>query len=70
MSNKEALKKLVVALGGKAESVTTVGLLGEISAALGGSDDGATIADQICNIAAVAKKPAKRSTKAAKETES
>ncbi len=65
MSNKEALKKLVVALGGKAESETTVGLLGEISAVLGGSNDGATIADQICNIAAVAKKPAKKSTKAA-----
>lgn len=60
MSNKEALKKLVAALGGKSKSETTVGLLGEISAALGGSSDGATIADQICNIAKVAKKPARK----------
>jgi hypothetical protein len=58
MGNKEALKKLVAALGGKSEAETTVGLLGEISAALGGKADGKTIAEQIDNIAKVAKKPA------------
>lgn len=59
MSNKDALRKLVAALGGKSKADTTVGLLGEISAALGGKDDGATIAEQIENIAKVAKKPKK-----------
>ena len=60
MSNKEALKKLVAALGGKSKAETTVGLLGEISAVLGGKADGTTIAEQIDNIAKVAKKPAKK----------
>ena len=60
MSNKEALKKLVVALGGKGNSTTTVGLLGEISASLGGKSDGATIAEQIENISKVAKKPSRK----------
>ncbi len=57
MGNKEALKKLVAALGGESKAETTVGLLGEISAALGGETDGKTIAEQIYNIAKVAKKP-------------
>lgn len=58
MSNKDALRKLIAALGGESKAETTVGLLGEISAALGGEADGNTIAEQIENIAKVAKKSA------------
>ena len=50
MSIKSSLKNLVTVLGGESTATTVRGILGEISVALGGEDDGKTVAKQIDNI--------------------
>ena len=52
MSIKSSLKNLVTVLGGESTATTVRGILGEISVALGGEDDGKTVAKQIDNIVA------------------